>query len=92
MAVARPYRFEIDLWETLFLDQLHDFLSLSLNLFLHSLLKSKNSSWQILIFPERVWLKCYSIFPKPNQMKLCIVKKTIMADSVDNVLPRQRWS
>ena len=25
MAVVRPYGFKIDLWETLFLDQLHDF-------------------------------------------------------------------
>ena len=31
MAVELPYGFEIVFWETLFLDQLHDFSLLSLN-------------------------------------------------------------
>ena len=41
MAIGRPYGFKIDLWETVFLDQLQNISLLSLNSFLHPFLNSK---------------------------------------------------
>ena len=41
MIAARPYDFKTILWETLFLDQLHDFSLLSLNSLLYPFFRSK---------------------------------------------------